>query len=45
MYAIDTNILVYAHNLSSALYQNARYFLKSILLKANGTEKTIIGIP
>jgi uncharacterized protein len=45
MYAIDTNILVYAHNLSSPLYQKARGFLKSILLKANGTEKTIIGIP
>jgi len=45
MYAIDTNILVYAHNQSSPWYQKARGFLKRILLELNGTEKTIVGIP
>jgi len=45
MYAIDTNILVYAHNRSSPWYQKARGFLKRILMELNGTEKTIIGIP
>lgn len=45
MFALDTNILVYAHNLDSSRYQKAKGFLESIMANVNGTEKTAIGIP
>lgn len=45
MYAIDTNIFVYAHNVSSPLLQKAKSFLEYIVANVNGTEKTAIGIP
>jgi predicted nucleic acid-binding protein len=44
MFALDTNILVYAHNLDSAHYQKAKSFLESIMANVNGTEKTAIVI-
>lgn len=45
MYAIDTNIFVYAHNVSSPLLQKAKSFLEHLVGNVNGTEKTAIGIP
>jgi predicted nucleic acid-binding protein len=42
MFALDTNILVYAHNLDSSHYQKAKSFLESIMARVNGTEKTAI---
>jgi hypothetical protein len=45
MYAIDTNIFVYAHNVSSPLIQKAKSFLEQIVANINGTEKTAIVIP
>jgi len=45
MYAIDTNIFVYAHNVSSPLLQKAKGFLEHIVANVNGTEKTVIVIP
>jgi predicted nucleic acid-binding protein len=45
MYAIDTNIFVYAHNVSSPLIQKAKSFLEHIVADINGTEKTAIVIP
>ena len=45
MFAIDTNIFVYAHNVSSPLLEKAKSFLEQIVADVNGTEKTAIGIP
>lgn len=44
MYAIDTNIFVYAHNVSSPLIQKAKSFLEHIA-DVNGMEKTAVAIP
>ena len=45
MFAIDTNVWVYGHNIDSPLYQKAKSFLEHIVASVNGTEKTVIGIP
>lgn len=45
MYAIDTNIFVYAHNVSSPFLQKAKSFLEHIVANVNGTQKTAIGVP
>ncbi len=45
MFALDTNILVYAHNLDSSYYQKAKSFLEYLMANVNGTEKTAIIVP
>lgn len=45
MFAIDTNIGVYGHNIDSPNYQKAKNFLEQVVANVNGTEKTAIGIP
>lgn len=45
MFALDTNILVYAHNLASPRNQKAKEFVEQIISAEDDAGKPVIGIP
>jgi predicted nucleic acid-binding protein len=46
MFAIDTNILVYAHNIDSPLYKKAKIFVENVVEHAHEVNGyRIVGIP
>ncbi|MCL4708977.1 PIN domain-containing protein [bacterium] len=45
MFAVDTNILVYAHNAGSALHANASAFIKKIVAQRDENGQHVIGVP
>lgn len=46
MYALDTNILVYAHNIKSPFHSSAKLFIEQVmdLLKSVTTRKKIFDV-
>lgn len=45
MYALDTNILVYAYNLTSPQYKKAKKFLEKIIAEEDKGGNPVVGIP
>ena len=45
MFAVDTNILVYAHNVRSPLNEKAKSFLERAVSAASYNAKEVVGIP
>lgn len=45
MFALDTNILVYAHNVSSPFHFRAKAFIEHVMAEVNGTPITSVGLP
>jgi predicted nucleic acid-binding protein len=45
MYALDTNILVYTHNLKSAFHPKAKEFVERIVAEEDTAGKAVVGVP
>jgi predicted nucleic acid-binding protein len=45
MFALDTNILIYAHNEGSAFHQKAAEFLKKVIAERDGSGQHVVGVP
>lgn len=45
MYALDTNLLVYAHNLSSPFHTKAKTFIEIVMNERDSTRKLKVCIP
>jgi len=45
VFALDTNILVYAHNLKSSFYPKAMEFVEQVLAEEDVEGKSVVGIP
>lgn len=45
MFAIDTNILIYAHNAGSAFHEKASAFVKKIVAERDENGQHVVGMP
>ena len=45
MFAIDTNILIYAHNAGSAFHAKASVFVKKIVAQRDENGQHVVGVP
>lgn len=45
MFAIDTNLLIYAHNTGSAFHKKASAFVKTIIAERDENGQPVVGVP